>query len=72
MVRAGQSSERAQLIYQHSTREHQRRLAADIDATVRLQRVPADRGLRGQVPGATRASVSPLPSPTPGRTSRAR
>ena len=27
MVRAGQSSERAQLIYQHSTVKHQRRLA---------------------------------------------
>ncbi|WP_405753249.1 tyrosine-type recombinase/integrase [Streptomyces sp. NBC_01411] len=28
IVRAGQSSERAQLIYQHSAQEHQRRLAA--------------------------------------------
>ncbi len=38
MVRAGQSSERAQLIYQHSTKAHQRRLADDIDADVRRQR----------------------------------
>lgn len=30
MVRVGQSSERAQLIYQHSTKEHQRKLAADL------------------------------------------
>lgn len=37
MVRAGQSSERAQLIYQHSTARHQRRLAEGIDAEVRLQ-----------------------------------
>lgn len=35
MVRAGQSSERAQLIYQHSTAKHQRRLAQGIDAEVR-------------------------------------
>ena len=37
MVRAGQSSERAQLIYQHSTVKHQRRLAQGIDAEVRAQ-----------------------------------
>ncbi|WP_405536100.1 site-specific integrase [Streptomyces sp. NBC_00075] len=37
MVRAGQSSERAQLIYQHSTARHQRRLAQGIDAEVRAQ-----------------------------------
>ncbi|MFF7735519.1 tyrosine-type recombinase/integrase [Streptomyces sp. NPDC007984] len=37
MVRAGQSSERAQLIYQHSTAKHQRKLAAGIDAEVRTQ-----------------------------------
>ncbi|MFI1419305.1 tyrosine-type recombinase/integrase [Streptomyces sp. NPDC020731] len=35
MVRAGQSSERAQLIYQHSTVKHQRKLAQGIDAAVR-------------------------------------
>ncbi|WP_443057071.1 hypothetical protein [Streptomyces sp. NBC_00669] len=38
MVRAGQSSQKAQLIYQHSTLEHQRRLAEDIDAHVRDRR----------------------------------
>jgi integrase len=38
MVRAGQSSERAQLIYQHSTAKHQRKLARGIDAEVREQR----------------------------------
>lgn len=38
MVRAGQSSERAQLIYQHSTAKHQRRPAQGIDAEVRAQR----------------------------------
>ncbi|MDX3777526.1 tyrosine-type recombinase/integrase [Streptomyces sp. NPDC008313] len=37
MVRAGQSSERAQLIYQHSTAKHQRRLAQGIDTEVRAQ-----------------------------------
>ncbi|WP_269855547.1 tyrosine-type recombinase/integrase [Streptomyces sp. RPT161] len=41
MVRAGQSSEKAQLIYQHSTKEHQRKLAADIDADVRRQQAKA-------------------------------
>lgn len=69
MVRAGQSSERAQLIYQHSTKEHQRRLADDIDATVRLQRVPGDSG-RPSPAGAGRMFV-PAP-PASGRTARAR
>jgi hypothetical protein len=42
MVRAGPSSERAQLIYQYSTAKHQRRLAQDIYAEVRHQlREPA-------------------------------
>lgn len=35
MVRASQSSERAQLIYQHSTVMHQRKPAQGIDAEVR-------------------------------------
>ncbi|MFE7810474.1 tyrosine-type recombinase/integrase [Streptomyces sp. NPDC057433] len=45
MVRAGQSSERAQLIYQHSTVKHQRRLAQGIDSEVRerLREAGADR-----------------------------
>ncbi|MEU6462643.1 hypothetical protein [Streptomyces sp. NPDC046976] len=33
----GQSSERAQLIYRHSTVRHQRRLARETDAEVRQQ-----------------------------------
>ncbi|MGX9891542.1 tyrosine-type recombinase/integrase [Streptomyces sp. NPDC002276] len=37
MVRAGQSSERAQLIYQHSTAKHQQKLAQGIDVEVRAQ-----------------------------------
>ncbi len=37
MVRAGQSSERAQLIYQHSTAKHQRKPAQSIDVEVRQQ-----------------------------------
>ncbi|UED85029.1 tyrosine-type recombinase/integrase [Streptomyces profundus] len=35
MVRAGQSSTRAQLFYQHSTERHQRKIADGIDAEVR-------------------------------------
>ena len=38
MVRAGQSSERAALIYQHSTLERQREIAAALDARVRADR----------------------------------
>lgn len=38
MVRAGQSSQKIQLIYQHSTLEHQRRLAQVIGAHVRARR----------------------------------
>ncbi|MEV8339991.1 tyrosine-type recombinase/integrase [Streptomyces niveus] len=38
MVRAGQSSPKAQLIYQHSKKKHQRKLAKSIDAEVRQQR----------------------------------
>ncbi|MFF9013441.1 tyrosine-type recombinase/integrase [Streptomyces sp. NPDC014870] len=57
MVRAGQSSERAQLIYQHSTKAHQRKLADDIDADVRRQRA-AVRGL-GAAPAAQRLPAPP-------------
>ncbi|MFD9162865.1 hypothetical protein ACFVZ8_12850 [Streptomyces sp. NPDC059558] len=67
MVRAGQSSERAQLIHQLSTEVHQRRLADDIDdidATVRLQRAPTDRRHSSHVAaGAARALVSAPPAP---------
>lgn len=41
MVRAGQSSERAQLIYQHSKKTHQRKIATTMDADVRRQRQEA-------------------------------
>ncbi|MEU0185427.1 tyrosine-type recombinase/integrase [Streptomyces sp. NPDC006207] len=41
MVRAGQSSERAALIYQHSTLERQREVAAALDARVRAERARA-------------------------------
>ncbi len=54
MVRAGQSSERAQLIYQHSTRSHQRKLAAAIDLDVRRQQARAATG------GTGGATVHPL------------
>ncbi|UCM89279.1 tyrosine-type recombinase/integrase [Streptomyces marincola] len=43
MVRAGQSSEKAAMIYQHSNRERQREVAEGIDARVRAQREAADR-----------------------------
>lgn len=54
MVRAGQSSEKAQLIYQHSTKEHQRKLTADIDTDVRRQHVEAAEG------AGESATVQPL------------
>lgn len=59
MVRDGRSSERVQLIYQHSTKEHQCRIAADIDLDVRRQQssTASDSG------GAT---VHPLVSRPPG------
>ena len=48
MVRAGQSSEKAALIYQHSDDDRQQEVAAGLDATVRKARqeaaaVPGDR-----------------------------
>ncbi|MFF9101574.1 tyrosine-type recombinase/integrase [Streptomyces rubrogriseus] len=46
MVRAGQSSERAQLIYQHSTAKHQQKLASGIDAQVRKERSASPTGRR--------------------------
>lgn len=39
MVRAGQSSERAALIYQHSTLERQKEVAAGLDDRVRAERL---------------------------------
>ncbi|KIE25892.1 integrase [Streptomyces sp. MUSC 125] len=41
MVRAGQSSEKAALIYQHSDEERQEEVAAGLDATVRRARAEA-------------------------------
>ena len=41
MVRAGQSSEKAALIYQHSTLELQKEVAAGLDARVRAERQDA-------------------------------
>ncbi|MDN3268190.1 tyrosine-type recombinase/integrase [Streptomyces sp. MA15] len=43
MVRAGQSSEKAALIYQHSDDERQEEVAAGLDATVRKARAAAVR-----------------------------
>lgn len=42
MVRAGQSSEKAALIYQHSDLERQKDVAAGLDQLVRAQRKAAD------------------------------
>jgi len=41
MVRAGQSSEKAALIYQHSNDDRQQEVAAGLDATVRKARQQA-------------------------------
>ncbi|WP_328582622.1 tyrosine-type recombinase/integrase [Streptomyces sp. NBC_00370] len=67
MVRAGQSSERAQLIYQHSNKEHQRKLAADIDTDVRRQRV---RAVESVGEGATVHPLVPRPRDIDGLVSR--
>ncbi|MGW3876216.1 hypothetical protein ACWEC4_45115, partial [Streptomyces sp. NPDC005055] len=42
MVRAGQSTERAALIYQHSDLERQREVAAGLDQLVRARREAVD------------------------------
>ncbi|MFE9368509.1 hypothetical protein ACFYM2_01800 [Streptomyces sp. NPDC006711] len=57
VVRAGHSSERAQLIYQHSTHEYQRKLAGAIDIDVRRRRAEAeaDAAERAADEGATPA-----------------
>lgn len=44
MVRAGQSSEKAALIYQHSDDERQRDLAAGLDEMVRAERAKNHTG----------------------------
>ena len=44
MVRAGQSSEKAALIYQHSDDERQRDVAAGLDEMVRAERAKHHKG----------------------------
>lgn len=55
MVRAGQSSERAALIYQHSNLERQREVADGIDARVRAEREKAAGMPNDQASGTERA-----------------
>ncbi|MFE9409917.1 hypothetical protein ACFYN0_14145 [Streptomyces sp. NPDC006704] len=64
VVRAGHSSERAQLIYQHSTHEYQRKLAGAIDIDVRRRRAEAeaDAAERAADEGATPAVPSVRPT----------
>jgi integrase len=64
MVRAGQSSERTQLICQHSTREHQHKLAAAIDLDIRRRQ--ARTAGRGEG-GATVHPLVPRPAAPPGQ-----
>ncbi len=64
MVRARQSSERAQLIYQHSTRSHQRKLAAAIDRDVRRQQARVATQGKG---GATIHPLVPRPAASAGQ-----
>lgn len=52
MVRAGQSSEEAALIYQHSDEERQEEVVAGLDATVREARAAAAKR-RGEKPSGT-------------------
>ena len=55
MVRAGQSSEKAALIYQHSDEDRQREVAAGLDDLVRAERAKHhtdDRAHRGEEPSA--------------------
>lgn len=55
MVRAGQSSEKAALIYQHSDEERQEEVAAGLDATVRKARAAAARKAPDRPSGANLA-----------------
>jgi hypothetical protein len=55
MVRAGQSSERAALIYQHSDLERQKEVAAGIDARVQSERRRAAEKAAGEESGTQRA-----------------
>lgn len=47
MVRAGQSTERAALIYQHSDTDRQREVAAGLDQLVRARRTAAESQASG-------------------------
>lgn len=55
MVRAGQSTERAALIYQHSDTERQKEVADGIDAHVRAARLRAQEEQAKQRSGTERA-----------------
>ncbi len=55
MVRAGQSSEKAAMIYQHSNLERQREVAAGIDGRVRAERKKAAEKPDDQASGTQRA-----------------
>jgi integrase len=55
MVRAGQSSERAAMIYQHSGRERQKEVAAGIDARVQNERRRAAEKAAAEQSGTQRA-----------------
>ena len=57
MVRAGQSSEKAALIYQHSDDERQQEVAAGLDATVRKARQEAQRQAQAQKQAQEAAAV---------------
>ncbi|MFW6724691.1 site-specific integrase, partial [Streptomyces sp. MAR4 CNY-716] len=54
MVRAGQSTERAALIYQHSNLQRQREIADALDAKVRAEREAAARQGHDEDPSGTR------------------
>ncbi len=71
MVRAGQSSERAALIYQHSNLERQREVADGIDARVRAEREKADSVPDARV-RAEREKADSVPDVQASGTERAR
>ncbi|MFF3929263.1 tyrosine-type recombinase/integrase [Streptomyces hirsutus] len=68
MVRAGQSSEKAALIYQHSDEERQEEVAAGLDATVRKARAAAAREAAEEPSGTdlARGERSPGTAERPG------
>lgn len=58
MVRAGQSSERAALIYQHSDQERQKEVASGLDSMVRRERQKGATGTEDHRSGTQRARES--------------